>query len=110
MKGQNGHPKFATAVALASALAFSPLGVATASANSPASVNSGAIDVHYHRIHDHRGGVPLIAGLALGLIGAAEAESYPYYYSPPSHYGPHYYGGPYVGSYYYPESRIYPPG
>jgi hypothetical protein len=48
---------------------------------------------------------PLFAGLALGLIGAAIAESYyrPHYYYYPSYYP--YYFPPYP--YYYPHYRYY---
>lgn len=96
---------------LAGLLIFNPMGIVTASATSAPQIDPGPIDVHYHHIHDHRGGVPLMAGLALGLIGAAEAaELFPYHHGPPYYDGPgYYYGGPNVGAYYYPEPRIYPP-
>ena len=95
--------KSTAAAALAGALTISPIAALAAPGPSAASADLGVIDAHYHRIHDHRGGVPLITGLALGLIGVTEsAELYPYYDSPPYYYGPrYYYGGPYVGSYFY---------
>lgn len=107
MKGQFELPltRSATATALAAAIIVSPIGVVSAPANSLADVKQGATDVHYHRIFDHRGGVPLIAGLALGLIGAAAVgEHDPHDDNSSYQHGRRYYGGPYVGSYSYPES------
>jgi hypothetical protein len=98
------------AVAVAAAIALSgafALG-STATVNAaPLSVSQTAVKeaapdnvTNVHRRHRHYGG-HAVAGLALGIIGAAIAhKAYRRHHRHHHHYGyhPHYYGGGYYGS------------
>lgn len=95
------------AAATFSAVKTSTAGVFPVDTVTPKAVTSDVVDVR------HRGGA-VVAGIGLGLLGAAILGS-PYYYGPRYNY-PYYYPGyyyppyPYYGAYYrpyYPRYRYY---